>query len=706
MKQLFKSGIGLLCVLSLMLSMLCVAPLSASAKSYEGANPTKIQRQWDSKWKSYYIGGRTMYDTACGIFAIVNAVGFATGNTMDPYTVAKWAYSIKAYNYSSGGTTRSLLYPKLQAKYGSTYGFTVDCNGTQGYWAGSSSTRLKNHLQNGGTAIAHVKGHFIAVVDYNPSTNKFRVFDSAPSSSRGSAVTGELGYGDVWLSQSHLATTTKMTIDWYCLITPTGAVINNGVGPTPTNTADKIGTWQVNSKAPATDALNVRDSASTAGNIVGTVQEGDIVYTSELVGSSSNWGKIKNFVSGVEGYASIMNHADYIGIDVLGATPSPAFGDLTTSIDENGRRTITNTSTTDRAGFDMLLPVAIGTDTTPYLSLQITPNYGSGYFFGVTQSGTGYWMMRDCNSSDQLVKEDEAPYMTSTEALEIDLRDWWKPTEDYKIDTVRFYVAPSSSVTVDYCYLAATSGKVKDTTYNLIRQTTPIINENLMLPDTLDITDRSKSGGYVYNNGTLTVTSNSDAGYQVVFNVNKEFAPAKAPNWLFDLVATTGFDIEMEVTTSDGQRCFGLVSDFWPGLCDVLDNDHLPADTYYGTCDIYSCYTWNNCLPANGISTINQVRVQLNGPGTVTLKSLQISNTTDVVNYADGITKSDNSDATVGDVNNDGEVSTLDAREILKHTVSMITLTDSALAAADYNRDGKVDTADAREMLIALIATA
>ena len=215
MKTLFKSGLSMLCVLAILLSAMSVASFSASAKSYEGAQPTNVQRQWDSKWKSYTIGGRTMYDTACGIFAIVNSVGFATGNTMDPYTVAKWAYSIKAYNYSSGGTTRSLLYPKLQAKYGSTYGFTVDCNGSGGYWAGSSSSKLKNHLQNGGTAIAHVKGHFIAVVDYNPDTNKFRVFDSAPSSSRGSAVTGEYGYGDVWLSQTHLATTTKMTFDCF-----------------------------------------------------------------------------------------------------------------------------------------------------------------------------------------------------------------------------------------------------------------------------------------------------------------------------------------------------------------------------------------------------------------------------------------------------------------------------------------------------------
>ncbi len=702
MKQIAKSSFSLLCVLAIMLSMLCIAPLTTSAMSYEGATPTNIQRQWDSKWKSYYIGGRTMYDTACGIFAIVNSVGYATGNTMDPYTVAKWAYSIKAYNYSSGGTTRSLLYPYLQGKYGSTYGFTVDCNGTQGYWAGSSSSKLKNHLISGGTAIAHVKGHFIAVVDYNPTTNKFRVFDSAPSSSRGSAVTGEYGYGDVWLSQSHLATTAKMTIDWFCLVTPTGAVINNGTGPV--SSTEKIGTWQLNSNAPATDALNVRDSASTAGNIVGTVQEGDIVYASELVGSGSNWGKIKNFVSGVEGYASIMNHADYIGIDVLGSTPSVAFGNANTVTDEQGRFTIINSSSTERVGLDMLLPIQIGTETTPYLSLQVTPNYGSGYFFGVSQTGSGYWMMRDCNSSDQLVKADVAPYMTGTEQLEIDLRDWWKPSEGYMIDTVRFYVAPSSSITIDYCYLAATSGKVKDTTYNLIRQTTPVINENLMLPDTLSISDRTKAGSYTYDNGKLTVTSNNADGYEVVFNINKAFTPASAPNWLFDLVATTGFDVQLVVTTSDGDRSFGLVSDFWPGLCDALDNGYLPADTYYGVCDVHSCYTWNNVLPADGVSTIKQVRVKVSGEGTVTMNSLQVSNTSNIVNYADGVYKADSTGGvTIGDVSLDGEITTTDARMILQHTVSLIVLDGTAVAAADFNGDGEINTADARDILMSVV---
>jgi len=321
--------------------------------------------------------------------------------------------------------------------------------------------------------------------------------------------------------------------------------------------------------------------------------------------------------------------------------------------------------------------------------------------------------MRDCNSSDQLVAAQSAPYMTGQETLEIDLRDWWKPTEGYKINMVRIYVAPSSSVTVNYFYFAATKGKVVDTTYNLVRQATPIINENLMNPDAIAIESYDKDGSYVYDNGKLTVTSNSADGYSVVLNINKDFKPAETKNWLFDLTSTTGFDVQLVTTTSVGDWNYGLVADFWPSLCDALENGYLPAETYKGECDIHSCYTWNNNLPANGVSTIKQVRIVLSGEGTLTLNSLQVSNTTDLVNYADGKYKTDGSSAVItppvpdtvlGDVNGDGSVSTVDAREMLMIILGGGTITDELLKVGDFNGDGFFSTTDARAVLSQLLA--
>ncbi len=53
-----------------------------------------------------------------------------------------------------------------------------------------------------------------------------------------------------------------------------------------------------------------------------------------------------------------------------------------------------------------------------------------------------------------------------------------------------------------------------------------------------------------------------------------------------------------------------------------------------------------------------------------------------------------------GDVNGDGDASTVDARLILQYTVGDTTLDTVSLAAADYNRNDEVTTLDAREIML------
>ncbi|MBQ8896522.1 MAG: hypothetical protein IJY88_07005 [Clostridia bacterium] len=218
--RIMKKSLCLLIVAVMLFSMIAGTVINASAAAFT------IQRQWDSKWKSVYVGGRTMYNTACGIFSIVNAVGYLTGDAPDVYSVAVWANKIGAFNTASfGGTDRSTLYPRIQAKYGTQYGFTCDVNGGSGYWATAASSKLKNHLANGGVAIGHVPGHFIAIVGYDSSTNKFHVYDSAPSSTRGTATYGATGLGDCWVTQSRLSTG-KLDLDWFVLLSSTGPKID------------------------------------------------------------------------------------------------------------------------------------------------------------------------------------------------------------------------------------------------------------------------------------------------------------------------------------------------------------------------------------------------------------------------------------------------------------------------------------------------
>ncbi len=82
MKQIIKSSIGILCALALLLTALPAIVLTTEPLTADAAGThLPVQRQYDAKWKNYYIGGRSMYQTACGIFSIVNTVGWLTGKS-------------------------------------------------------------------------------------------------------------------------------------------------------------------------------------------------------------------------------------------------------------------------------------------------------------------------------------------------------------------------------------------------------------------------------------------------------------------------------------------------------------------------------------------------------------------------------------------------------------------------------------------------
>lgn len=204
--------------LSLMLAVALVAlmiPFSNVEAEESDKNYAGCMIQHENRWLKYSFNGGTLPATGCGIFALVNCVGYLTGRTMDVVEVATWAHDIGAFNvYGADGTYRLELYPKVEAKYGKEYGITVDCDYDDGgYWEDSSSSRLKNHLLGGGVALAHVPGHFIAIVDYDPTTDKYHVYDSSPSPKRGTNVNN----GDLWVSAVNLSLNV-FKMDWFCLI--------------------------------------------------------------------------------------------------------------------------------------------------------------------------------------------------------------------------------------------------------------------------------------------------------------------------------------------------------------------------------------------------------------------------------------------------------------------------------------------------------
>lgn len=267
---------SLLIVLSFMLSAFVFVAPEASA-----VTPLGLVLQKDAKWKSYYYGGGNLYNTGCGVFALVNAVGYLTGKRMSVTDTAKWFHDIGGYNVTGGeGTYRTVVYPKVQAKYGATYGFTVDCgSGGGGYWAGSSSSKLKNHLAGGGVAVGHVPGHFIALVGYDSGSNKFHVYDSYPTSARGTLS----GNGNCWVTQSHLATG-KLKLDWFCLLSYAGST------PVEPEITYQTGEYKM------LGTKHLRDVASSTYNTLVNVPTGEVMSVTKIVNKRYGYTQYGDFM--------------------------------------------------------------------------------------------------------------------------------------------------------------------------------------------------------------------------------------------------------------------------------------------------------------------------------------------------------------------------------------------------------------------------
>lgn len=56
-------------------------------------------------------------------------------------------------------------------------------------------------------------------------------------------------------------------------------------------------------------------------------------------------------------------------------------------------------------------------------------------------------------------------------------------------------------------------------------------------------------------------------------------------------------------------------------------------------------------------------------------------------------------DSSIADLNNDGKITTADAKWVLQYVSGSRTLTDEQIAAADVNGDGKITTVDAKWIL-------
>ncbi len=177
----------------------------------------RLYNQNDSYWKTvtftkYATSGNDMYTSGCGIFSFCNAIYALNGSKIDAKSLATWAVDNGSYQPGNGGLYRQAFYNKIQAGYGSSYGFKIDGQ----YYGTISDTRLINHLKNGGVAAIHVSNHFMAVTGYNASNGTYHVIESAVYSGRGLQA-------DSWVSASKLSSGAT-DVDWYALISSTGTL--------------------------------------------------------------------------------------------------------------------------------------------------------------------------------------------------------------------------------------------------------------------------------------------------------------------------------------------------------------------------------------------------------------------------------------------------------------------------------------------------
>ena len=210
-----------------LLLTLCLLPwslMTVSADADAEAPLPVCYQQNDPRWGHL----EQLAPGGCGILSLVNAVHFLTGNFIDPVGLAAYARSIDAYYGSVGcGTARWVLCHQLE-DYEKKYGFEVTMTGKD---AGAKHQSLIDHLAAGGTAVAHVKGHFIALCGYDAATDSMLVYDCAATPDRDTTV------APLWKTTDFLTTHPRMTVDWFCLVERTGttAVELEGVSEKGTN---------------------------------------------------------------------------------------------------------------------------------------------------------------------------------------------------------------------------------------------------------------------------------------------------------------------------------------------------------------------------------------------------------------------------------------------------------------------------------------
>ena len=187
--------LSLLCMLSLWSSFSLSAsaedtipfPIAWQQSEGSGAEEQRLAYlpevdNWcDYPWNRGTETGNTVGQAGCSLLSIVNAVYYRTGTFLHPAELAQFALD-NGY--------------RIPGVDGAAMGF---------FPAVAQAATVLEHLRNGGTASANIAGHWIALVDYDVTTDQYLMLDSSQISSRAEHIDWtDRENGVAWLSEDVL----------------------------------------------------------------------------------------------------------------------------------------------------------------------------------------------------------------------------------------------------------------------------------------------------------------------------------------------------------------------------------------------------------------------------------------------------------------------------------------------------------------------
>lgn len=267
-----------------------------------------VLQQCDPEWKNYPYGDGTLGNSGCGAFAIINAVRYLTGNTMDIYAVADWG---TANEYINGVGSSFTIAPNAAAKFGSTYGFQLDTHyGFNGYVGNcypatpaaydAAWNTLVAKLSKGEVAVGLVHNHFISIVDYDSATNRVLVYDPGAGTKRQTTKSGdwktydELNY---WSEEGTTYLKLRAYLTFYFATGVTAAPASTSTTPAFSGSADAAGEYIVTTDG---GELNLRGAANTSSAVLTRIPNGAPV---QVIESDGSWASV--IYNGVSGYCSM-----------------------------------------------------------------------------------------------------------------------------------------------------------------------------------------------------------------------------------------------------------------------------------------------------------------------------------------------------------------------------------------------------------------